>query len=86
MPTAPLHSNGSYSIVACVFVAAEIYLPSSCLAMDVYSDFTIPAFGRHVTMFIEVAISSDYVYSVHDEPITEYYIVKNAQARSCVVI
>jgi hypothetical protein len=34
--TAPLHSNGSYSIVACVLVAAEIYLPSRCLAMNAY--------------------------------------------------
>jgi hypothetical protein len=43
--TALLHSNESYSIVACVFVAAGICLPSRCLAMDVYSDFTIPALG-----------------------------------------
>jgi hypothetical protein len=48
--TSPLHKNGSYSIVACVFVAAVIYLPRSCLAMDVSSDFIIPAFGRHVTI------------------------------------
>jgi hypothetical protein len=45
--TAPLHSNGSYSIVACVFVDAGMCLSSRCLAMNVYSDFTIPAFGRH---------------------------------------
>jgi hypothetical protein len=31
MFTAPLHSNGSYSIAACLFVAAGIYLPSRCL-------------------------------------------------------
>jgi hypothetical protein len=48
----PLHSNGSYSSVACVFVAEGTYLPSRCLAMNVYPDFTIPAFGRHVTIFI----------------------------------
>jgi hypothetical protein len=47
---APLHSNGSYSIVACAFVAAGMCLPSRCLAMNVCSDFTIPAFGRHVTI------------------------------------
>jgi hypothetical protein len=35
-------------IAACVFVAAGMFLPSSCLVMDVYSNFTIPAFGRHV--------------------------------------
>jgi hypothetical protein len=40
------------AIVACVFVAAGMCLPSRCLAMNVYSDFTIPAFGRHVTIFI----------------------------------
>jgi hypothetical protein len=41
--TAPLHSNGSYSIVACVFVSTGMCVPSSCLAVDVSSDFTIPA-------------------------------------------
>jgi hypothetical protein len=47
--TALLHNKGSYSIVACVFIATGMCLPSSCLAIDVSSDFTIPAFGRHVT-------------------------------------
>jgi hypothetical protein len=28
-----LHSNGSYPIVACVFVAAGVYLPSRCTEM-----------------------------------------------------
>jgi hypothetical protein len=50
--TAPLHSNGSYTIVAHVFVAAGMCLPSHCLAKNVYSDFTIPAFERHVTILI----------------------------------
>jgi hypothetical protein len=50
MFTAPLHRNGSYSIVAGVFVAAGIWLPSCCLAMDVYSNFIIPAFRRHITL------------------------------------
>jgi hypothetical protein len=36
MFTAPLHSNGSYSIVVCVFVASGICLPSRCLAMNIY--------------------------------------------------
>jgi hypothetical protein len=27
-------------------------LPSRCLAMNVYSDFAIPAFGRYVTVII----------------------------------
>jgi hypothetical protein len=42
--TASLHNNGSYSIAASVFVAAEMCLPSRCLAMNIYSYFTIPAF------------------------------------------
>jgi hypothetical protein len=46
-----LHSNRSYSIVACVFVATRVCLPSSCLVMDVSSSFTIPAFGRHDTIY-----------------------------------
>jgi hypothetical protein len=46
--TAPLHSNGSYSIVACVFIDAGMCLPSHCLAMNVCSTFAIPAVGRHV--------------------------------------
>jgi hypothetical protein len=37
-------------IVACVIVAAGMCLPSRCLAMNVYSDFTLPAFGRLVTI------------------------------------
>jgi hypothetical protein len=49
MRRAPLHRNGSYSIVAYVLISAGICLPSSCLEMDVCSDFTILVFGRHVT-------------------------------------
>jgi hypothetical protein len=49
--TAPLRSNGSSSIVASVFVAAEICLPSRCLAMKVYYGTNIPAFGRNVTVY-----------------------------------
>jgi hypothetical protein len=45
--TAPLHSNGIYSIAACVFVSAGMCLPSCCRALDMSSDFTVPAFGRH---------------------------------------
>jgi hypothetical protein len=49
--TAPLHSNGSYSIVCVrVIVVAGMCLPSRCLAMNVYSDFTVPVFGHHVTI------------------------------------
>jgi hypothetical protein len=49
--TAPLYSNGSYSSVACLFVAGGMCLPTRCLTMNVYSDFTIPIFGRHVTIW-----------------------------------
>jgi hypothetical protein len=45
--TAPLHING---IVAWVFVLEGMCLPSRCLAINVYSDFTIPAFARQVTV------------------------------------
>jgi hypothetical protein len=48
---APLHSNGSYSTVPCIFTAAGMCLRSRCLAIKVYFDFAIPAFGRHVTVF-----------------------------------
>jgi hypothetical protein len=55
--TAAFESNGSYSIVAFIFVAAGMCLQSRCLAMNVYSDFIIPAFGRHVTLCLrETAI------------------------------
>jgi hypothetical protein len=37
-------------IVACWFLAAGMCFPSSCLAMDVSSDFTIPDFGHYVTV------------------------------------
>jgi hypothetical protein len=49
--TAPFPNNGSYSIISCVFFAAGIFLPSRFLAMNIYSDFIIPAFGRHVTLY-----------------------------------
>jgi hypothetical protein len=49
--TAPFHNNGSYSIVACVLVAAVMSLPSCCLAMSVHSDLTISVFGHHVIVF-----------------------------------
>jgi hypothetical protein len=50
--SAPLHRNGSYSIVACVFVAAGMCLPSRCIAINVYSNFATPTFGSHVTVRI----------------------------------
>jgi hypothetical protein len=38
------------AIVACVFIAKGVFLASRCLAVNLYSGFTIPAFGRHVTV------------------------------------
>jgi hypothetical protein len=57
----PLHSNGSYSIVACILVGAGMCLPSHCLVMNVYSDLTVPAFGRHVTILSHVLVTKDGV-------------------------
>jgi hypothetical protein len=42
--TEPLHSNGSYSIAPCVFVAVGVCTPSCCLTMTIF-DFTISTFG-----------------------------------------
>jgi hypothetical protein len=47
-------------IVACVFVAAGMCLPSSCMAMDFSSDFTIPAFGHHVTVLRAIKFVDGY--------------------------
>jgi hypothetical protein len=41
--TTPLHSNGNDSIVASVFIAVGMCLPSRCLEMNIFSDFTISA-------------------------------------------
>jgi hypothetical protein len=54
--TEPLHRNGRYSIVAWVLVAAGMCLPSRCLAINFYTDMTIPAFGRNVTIYIYIYI------------------------------
>jgi hypothetical protein len=50
--TSPLPSNGIYSIVGCVLVTVVICLPSRCLIMDVSSDFTLLAFGHHVSVHL----------------------------------
>jgi hypothetical protein len=34
-----------------------MYLPSRVLAENVYSDFTVPAFGRHVAVTVRACIS-----------------------------
>jgi hypothetical protein len=53
--TAPLYSNGSYSIVT-----AGMCLPRRCLSMNVYSDFAIPAFGCHVTLCFQCKTFSHF--------------------------
>jgi hypothetical protein len=40
----------------CLFVAAGMCLPNCCLVMNVYSDFAISAFGRHITIHTYVHI------------------------------
>jgi hypothetical protein len=77
--TEPLHSNGNYSIVACIFVDAGMCLPSRCLEMNVYSDIIIPAFGRHVT------VSSGYnsVYSVESPPTFQRNISSQYSGSKC---
>jgi hypothetical protein len=49
-PPFPSLELSNISIVACLFVAAGTCLPRRCLATNVYSDSTIPAFRRHVTI------------------------------------
>jgi hypothetical protein len=39
-------------------VAARMCLPSRCLAMNFYSDFTLPAFGHRVTILYPVLLRS----------------------------
>jgi hypothetical protein len=53
------------SIVACIFVAMEICLPCRFLAVDVSSGSTVPAFRRHVTiwMFQNVEACTVYFYN-----------------------
>jgi hypothetical protein len=52
--TTPLRNNGSYSIVACIFVAAGMCLLSRCLAMNIYSDFTIPGLKHNRSGMVAV--------------------------------
>jgi hypothetical protein len=56
------HRVNNSSIVACIFVAAGTCLPSRCLAMNVYSGSTIPAFRRHVTISSWHMIRQHYTY------------------------
>jgi hypothetical protein len=68
--TAPLNSNGSYLIVACIFVAEGMCLPSRCLAMNIYSDFTIPAFGSHVTVCSRLTSIQNFQWFIYKFPRT----------------
>jgi hypothetical protein len=50
--TVLLHSNGRYSIVACIFIAAGMCLLSPCLVMNVCSLFAVLAFRCRVTILM----------------------------------
>jgi hypothetical protein len=78
--TAPLHSNGSYSVVACVFVASKMCLPSCWLAMNVYSDFIIQAFGRHVTISYHIRRCKIKIYDKETlvKPFSDHSISQGA--------
>jgi hypothetical protein len=73
--TASQHSNGSYSIVACVFVAAGMCLVSRCPAMNIYTDFTIPAFGHVSISFSDSTISLACCYGYRGHRLqTQIYV------------
>jgi hypothetical protein len=57
------------SIVACLFVAAGKCLPRRCLVLNVYSDFTILVFGRHVT----ISYIQDKMWTRHLSNMKECY-------------
>jgi hypothetical protein len=61
---ASLRSNGSYSIVAYVFLVAGMCLPSRCLTMNVYSDFTIPGFGGSCHNIFTEGFFGNIVYTL----------------------
>jgi hypothetical protein len=46
------------------YSAARICLPNRCLTINVYSDFAILAFGRHITICI-IYISSQVDNTLH---------------------
>jgi hypothetical protein len=60
-----LHSNSSYSIVSCVLFVAGICLPSRCLPINGYSDFAIPAFGRHATILLIAFDDKDHTIHIN---------------------
>jgi hypothetical protein len=51
------------TVVLLLGVVAETCLPSSCLAMDVSSEFTIPASGRHVTIYNVYTVYTIYIFT-----------------------
>jgi hypothetical protein len=81
--TAPLTRNGSYPIVACVFVAAGMCLPTRCLAIK--SDFTIPAFGRHVALYF-IARALIKLYGRQIALLITLSIVLHMISRFCALI
>jgi hypothetical protein len=60
--TVPLHSNGSYSIVACEFVAAEMFSLSRWLAINVYSDLSIRDFGHLIAIWLICSEEGKWVW------------------------
>jgi hypothetical protein len=62
--TAPLQSNGSYSIVACLFVAAGMFTES--LSSNERLFWIISAFGRHITIRSNWCFIYIYIYT-HDD-------------------
>jgi hypothetical protein len=81
--TVPLHSDGSYSIVTSVFFAAGC-LPIRCLEMNVYSDYSILVFGRHVTVvFAYLRWAFEEVSSFHVLSFTHNFPLSHACYTSC---
>jgi hypothetical protein len=56
----PLHSNGTYSVVASVFIATGICLQSHCLAINVYSDYysDFRASCHNIIIILKVNVNS----------------------------
>jgi hypothetical protein len=75
--TVLLHSNGSCSVVACIFVAVGMCLQSCCLTTDVSSDFTVPDFGRHVAILLVPQSVTYYVGLYH------YYRLLKLDTENC---
>jgi hypothetical protein len=77
------------TIVACLFVAVGTCLPRLCLAMNVYSDSTIPAFRRHVTICSSVRVcerDNEPLGSTGGDQLPALYEIHYAALRSFVCL